>query len=61
VTVIVAPDSFKGTMSASIVAHALAAGVRDAGANPLVVALADGGEGTAGVLGKRCPPRQRRS
>jgi glycerate kinase len=51
-TVVVAPDSFKGTMSAEVVADSLAAGVRDAGGTPLAVALADGGEGTAEVLRK---------
>lgn len=51
-TVVGAPDSFKGTMSADVVADALAAGVRDAGGNPLIVALADGGEGTADVVPK---------
>jgi glycerate kinase len=51
-TVVVAPDSFKGTMSAVVVADALAAGVRDAGGSPVIVALADGGEGTAEVLRK---------
>jgi glycerate kinase len=51
-TVVVAPDSFKGTMSADVVADAMAAGVRDAGGRPLVAALADGGEGTADVLRK---------
>ncbi|CAN5634020.1 glycerate kinase [soil metagenome] len=51
-TVVIAPDSFKGTMSADVVAEALAAGVGDAGATPVIVALADGGEGTAEVLRK---------
>jgi glycerate kinase len=51
-TVVVAPDSFKGTMSAVVVADALAAGVRDAGGSPVIAALADGGEGTAEVLRK---------
>ena len=39
-------------MSADVVADALAAGVRDAGGNAAIVALADGGEGTADVLRK---------
>ncbi|MCV7229031.1 glycerate kinase [Mycolicibacterium komossense] len=49
-TIVVAPDSFKGTMSADEVAEAVAAGVRGAGASPVVVALADGGEGTGQAL-----------
>lgn len=56
-TVVVAPDSFKGTMSAQVVADALAAGVRDAGGSPLLAALADGGEGTADALCKALSAR----
>lgn len=48
--VLVAPDSFKGTMSAPTVAEALAAGVRDAGGVPVLCPVADGGEGTLAVL-----------
>jgi glycerate kinase len=48
--VLLAPDSFKGTLSAATVAAALAAGVRAAGGVPLVCPVADGGEGTAEVL-----------
>lgn len=48
--VLLAPDSFKGTLSAATVAAALAAGVRDAGGIPVTVPVADGGEGTAEVL-----------
>ena len=48
--VLLAPDSFKGTLSAATVAAALAAGVRDAGGMPVGVPVADGGEGTAEVL-----------
>jgi glycerate kinase len=47
--VLIAPDSFKGTMSASVVANAMAAGLRG-----IAVAdrcpVADGGEGTMDVL-----------
>jgi glycerate 2-kinase len=48
--VLVAPDSFKGTMSAQAVADALAAGVRDAGGAAVSCPVADGGEGTLAVL-----------
>jgi glycerate kinase len=47
---LVAPDSFKGTLSASDVATAVAAGVRDAGAEAVELPVADGGEGTLEVL-----------
>lgn len=50
VRIVVAPDSFKGTMSARTVARALAGGIRDAGGDAIEVPLADGGEGTAHVL-----------
>ncbi len=50
IRVLVAPDSFKGTMSASVVAAALAAGVRDAGAVADSCPVADGGEGTLEAL-----------
>ncbi|GAB3675883.1 glycerate kinase [Angustibacter aerolatus] len=45
-----APDAFKGTMSADVVARALAEGVAEAGGEPVRCPLADGGEGTAEVL-----------
>jgi glycerate kinase len=48
--VLVAPDSFKGTMSTSVVASALAQGVDAAGGTALRCLLADGGEGTTDVL-----------
>lgn len=48
--VVVAPDSFKGTMTAAGVAGALADGVRDAGGTPVTCPVADGGEGTLEVL-----------
>ncbi|WP_436701795.1 glycerate kinase [Nocardioides sp. BYT-33-1] len=48
--VLVAPDSFKGTMDAPTVAAALADGVRDAGGVPDVCPVADGGEGTLAAL-----------
>lgn len=49
---LVAPDSFKGTMSAEEVADAMAAGVTEAGFPALRMPLADGGEGTTRVLGE---------
>lgn len=49
--VIVAPDSFKGTLSAAEVGAAVAGGLRSGGvAEPVVVPMADGGEGTLDVL-----------
>lgn len=50
--VVVAPDSFKGSLTAAAAAAALAAGVTDAvpGAQVVSLPLADGGEGTATVL-----------
>ncbi|MFI5626998.1 glycerate kinase [Nocardioides sp. NPDC051685] len=49
-TVIVAPDSFKGTHSAPSVADAIARGLEAAGARTLRLPVADGGEGTLDVL-----------
>ena len=48
--ILVAPDSFKGTFTASEVAEAIGRGVRDAGGEPDLCPVADGGEGTAAVL-----------
>ncbi|MBB3042889.1 glycerate kinase [Nocardioides soli] len=53
--VLVAPDSFKGTMSAAVVADALAAGVREAGGETDVCPVADGGEGTLEALRASVP------
>lgn len=47
---LVAPDSFKGTLSSRQVAAAIAAGVRMGGLRAVELPLADGGEGTAEVL-----------
>lgn len=49
---VLAPDSFKGTMSASVVASTMAAGVRDVipDAECVEVPMADGGEGTTQSL-----------
>jgi glycerate kinase len=48
--VLVAPDSFKGTMSADVVTRALADGLRAAGADVVTCPLGDGGEGTTAAL-----------
>jgi glycerate kinase len=50
VRVLVAPDKFKGTLTASQAAEAIAGGCRDAGADVDVVPVADGGEGTVETL-----------
>ena len=47
---LVAPDSFKGTFSAAEVAAAIAAGLRAEGREADELPVADGGEGTMGVL-----------
>jgi glycerate 2-kinase len=49
-TVLVAPDSFKGTMSALTVAGAIGRGLEGAGWTVDLCPLADGGEGTLEVL-----------
>jgi glycerate 2-kinase len=49
-TVLVAPDSFKGTISAPAVAAAVARGLRAAGRNAVELPLGDGGEGTLDAL-----------
>lgn len=48
--VLVAPDSFKGTMSAARVASAIARGLTAAGQDAVELPLADGGEGTMDAL-----------
>ena len=47
---LVAPDSFKGTLSAAEVASAVAAGLRAGGREAVELPVADGGEGTMDVL-----------
>jgi glycerate 2-kinase len=47
---LVAPDSFKGTLSARQVGEVIGRGVEGAGAIPDLCPAADGGEGTAEVL-----------
>ncbi|MGZ4173384.1 MAG: glycerate kinase, partial [Solirubrobacteraceae bacterium] len=49
-TVLLAPDSFKGTFSSTEVATALAAGLQAAGRPVDLCPVADGGEGTLAVL-----------
>jgi glycerate kinase len=49
--ILVAPDKFKGTISAVAVAEAIAAVASDLGHIPIVQPLADGGEGTLDALG----------
>jgi glycerate kinase len=49
--VLVAPDSFKGTLGAGEVADAIARGLRAAGRETSVMPVADGGEGTLAALG----------
>ena len=49
-SVLVAPDSFKGTFSAAEVAAALARGLRAGGREVVELPVADGGEGTMDAL-----------
>jgi glycerate kinase len=49
-TVLVAPDSFKGTLSAAEVAEAIARGLQAAGRPVDLCPVADGGEGTLDAL-----------
>ncbi len=49
-TILVAPDSFKGTFSATQVAGAIGAGLRHAGLQVDLCPVADGGEGTLDAL-----------
>lgn len=50
--ILIAPDKFKGTLSAREVGEAIAAGLREVlpGAETDIVPMADGGEGTAEVI-----------
>ncbi len=50
-TVLVAPDSFKGTFTAGQVARAIGSGLQAAGREVDLCPVADGGEGTLAVLG----------
>lgn len=49
-SILVAPDSFKGTFTAVEVSRHISAGIRSAGGNAIELPVADGGEGTFGVL-----------
>ena len=49
-SILVAPDSFKGTFAAAQVSAHIAAGIRAAGASAVELPVADGGEGTFEVL-----------
>jgi glycerate 2-kinase len=49
--IVVAPDKFRGTVTAAAAAAALGRGLRDLGHDVVEVPLADGGEGTLDVLG----------
>ena len=49
-TILVAPDSFKGTFTSVQVAEYIAAGIREEGLTAIECPLADGGEGTLDVL-----------
>ncbi len=48
--VVVAPDSFKGTIAAADVARAIADGLRKGGMEAVELPIGDGGEGTMGAL-----------
>lgn len=48
--VVVAPASFKGSLSAAQAAEAMARGVRAGGGDPVILPVADGGEGTLDAL-----------
>lgn len=49
-TILVAPDSFKGTFSSIQVAQYVSRGIRETGLTAIECPLADGGEGTLDVL-----------
>ena len=49
-TVLVAPDAFKGTLSATDVATAIGRGLERAGIHTDLCPIADGGEGTLDAL-----------
>ena len=51
-SILVAPDSFKGTFTAVEVAGHIAAGIRSAGAAATELPVADGGEGTTEALAR---------
>jgi glycerate kinase len=49
-TILLAPESFKGTLAATDVAHAIGRGLRAAGRPVDLCPVADGGEGTLSVM-----------
>ncbi|HEY5189003.1 MAG TPA: glycerate kinase [Solirubrobacteraceae bacterium] len=59
-TVLVAPDSFKGTLTATEVAQAIGQGLQDAGRPVDLCPVADGGEGTRAALLDPLGARERR-
>lgn len=58
--VLVAPNAYKGSLSSLEAAKVLATGVKIAGGTPLVLPLADGGDGTLAVLSPRLGLEYRR-
>ena len=48
--VVVAPNAFKGSLTAQAAAEAIARGVEAAGAEPVLLPVADGGDGTLDAL-----------
>ena len=56
--IVIAPDSFKGTLSAREVAEIVARAARDASSefDPVLIPIADGGEGTVDAFGARRVP-----
>jgi glycerate 2-kinase len=60
-TILVAPDSFKGTLRADEVAAAIGSGLQAAGAEVDLCPVADGGEGTLAALSGALQPDIRRA
>ena len=60
-SVLVAPDSFKGTLAAPAVAAAVARGLRSAGREAVELPVGDGGEGTLDALAASLPGLELRS
>ena len=50
--ILIAPDKFKGTMSAETVAHCIASTLASYGYESVEFPMADGGEGTAAILAR---------
>lgn len=59
--VLVAPDSFKGTLSATEVAQALATGLREGGLQADLCPVGDGGEGTLDALASTLEVQRRQA